>query len=179
MSAMKPLFVLVATFAFLMPSTPAAGQNNLDGYRWEKFDASFKLGWVSGYVQAMDLAGTMQMATCASSLPMYAKEFPNLDPHVILTKMCLSSTQFDYEGISMGQFVNGIDAFYRDYRNKQLEVGSAIQYVRDAIKGKPTLELDADVTMWRRCSAADKSHPMPRSAEDVAAISKACTPDSK
>jgi len=48
---------------------------------------------------------------CASSLPMYAKEFPNLDPHVILTKMCLSSTQFDYEGISMGQFVNGIDAF--------------------------------------------------------------------
>jgi len=71
-----------------------------------------------------------------------------------------------------------MDTFFKDYRNKQLEVGNAIQYARDEIKGKSAKELEAQVTVWRRCAAADQSHPMPRSSEDAAQISKACTPDS-
>lgn len=156
-----------------------AADLSMDGYWWEKLDASFKLGWASGYAKAMDLAGTIQMARCASQMPMYAKEFPNVDPKVIMQKMCLSNTQFDYDGITMGQFVTGIDAFYRDYRNKQLEVGYAIEYARDSIKGRPAQDLEAQVASWRRCTAADKSHPLPRSPEDVDIISKACAVDSK
>ena len=45
--------------------------------------------------------------------------------------MCLSNTEFDYDAIAFGQFVDGMDVFFKDYRNKQLEVGWAIQYVRD------------------------------------------------
>jgi len=177
---MKPLLVFVASVALLVPNAPlGADKTDLDGYWWEKMDASFKLGWVSGYAKAMDLAGSIQMTTCASNIPLYAKQFPNTDPKVILQKMCLSNTQFDYDGIAMGQFAVGMDAFYRDYRNKQLEVGWAIEYVRDSIKGKPAQELDAEVALWRRCSAADKSHPMPRSSEDASLISKACSPDAK
>jgi len=177
---MKSLLVFLALVTLALPNPPsAADKTELDGYWWEKLDANFKLGWVSGYAKAMDLAGTIQMSTCASNMPMYAKAYPNTDPKVILQKMCLSDTQFDYDSISMGQFVDGMNAFYRDYRNKQLEAGWAIQYARDAIKGKPAKELDAEVTLWRRCSAADKSHPMPRSSEDAAQISKACTPDSE
>jgi hypothetical protein len=174
---MKPLLVFVTLVALMVPDAPLADKTELDGYRWEKFDASFKLGWVSGYAQAMDLAGTIQMSTCASNLPLYAKEFPNTDPKAILQEMCLSNTQFDYDNVPMGQFVDGMNTFYADYRNKQLQASWAIQYTRDSIKGKPAQELDAEVTLWRRCSFADKSHPMPRSAEDVAQISKACTPD--
>lgn len=179
-SKMKHLFLSVATIALLVPNAlTAADKTDLDGYRWEKFDASFKLGWVSGYAEAMDLAGMIEMGTCASNIQLYAKEYPNTDPKVILQKLCLSNTQFDYGGIPMGQFVNGMDAFYNDYRNKQLVATYAIEYARDAIKGKPTQELDTEVTLWRRCSAADKSHPMPRSSEDAAVINKACTPDAK
>jgi hypothetical protein len=177
---MKPPLVFVAAVALLVPSALlAAGKTDLDGYWWEKLDASFKLGWVSGYAKAMDLAGSIQMSTCASNMPLYVKEFPNTDPKVILQKMCLSDTQFDYDGIATGQLVDGMDAFYKDYRNKQLEIGWAIQYARDSIKGKAVQEVDAEVALWRRCSAADKSHPMPRSSEDAAVISKACTPDAK
>lgn len=156
-----------------------AADQSLDGYWWEKRDASFKLGWVSGYVKAMDLAGMIQMAKCASEIPMYAKQFPNVDAKVIMQKMCLSDTQFDYGDITMGQFVAGIDAFYSDYRNKQLDVGYAIQYARDSIRGKSTQDLDAEVASWRRCTAADESHPLPRSPEDVDIINKACAVDSK
>ena len=177
LQSMKPVLVFVALIALVVPSA-AAERNDLDGYWWDKVDASFKLGWVSGYARAMDLAGISQMARCAATMPLYVKEFPNTDPEVISQKMCLSdNTQFDYDGISMGQFVDGMNAFYKDYRNKQLEVGSAIEYARDAIKGKPSQELDAEVALWRRCTAADKSHPMPRSSEDAAQISKACTHD--
>lgn len=94
-----------------------------------------------------------------------------------MRNLCLSNDSLDFDGISIGQLVNGIDAFYSDYRNKQLNVNWAIQYARDSIKGKTAQELDAEVTLWRRCSAADKSHPMPRTDGDAAIISKACTPD--
>lgn len=177
---MKSFLVFVTVVALLVPNTSsAADKTDLDGYWWAKLDAGFKLGWVSGYAKAMDLAGTIQMSTCASNMPLYVKEFPNTDPKVILQKMCLSDTQFDYDGIAMGQFVDGMDAFYRDYLNKQLEVGWAIQYARDSMKGKSAQDLNAEVALWRRCSAADKSHPTPRSSEDAALVSKACTPDAK
>lgn len=175
---MKPLLVFVAAVVSLLSNASlAADKTEMNGYWWEKLDANFKLGWVSGYAKAMDLAGSIQMSTCAANMPLYVKQFPNTDPKVLLQKMCLSNTQFDYDGIKMGQFVDGMDAFYKDYRNKQLEVSWAIQYARDSIKGKAAQELEAEVTLWRRCTAADKSHPMPRSDADVAIISKACTPN--
>jgi hypothetical protein len=175
---MKTLLLFIAALVLLVPNASSAGDTTeMDGYWWGKLDANFKLGWVSGYAKAMDLAGTIEMSTCAANMPLYVKQFPNTDPKVILQKMCLSNTQFDYDGIKMGQFVDGMDAFYKDYRNKQLEIGLAIQYARDSIKGKPAQELDAEATLWRRCSAADKSHPMPRTDADAAIIGKACTPD--
>lgn len=169
---------MIAVFLVSACNLLAADQS-MDGYWWGKWDASFKLGWVSGYVKAMDLAGTIQMARCASEVPMYAKEYPSVDPKVIMQKMCLSDAQFDYENITMEQFVAGIDAFYRDSRNKELEVGYAIEYVRDSINGKPAQDLDAEVALWRRCTAADKRHPTPRSSEDAEIVSKACAVDSK
>jgi hypothetical protein len=130
---------------------------------------SFKLGWVTGYAKAMEFAGIIQMSMCVSDMPLYKEKWPSLDPKDIFKKMCASSnTQLDYDGIAMGQFLDGMDVFYRDYRNKQLDVAWAIQYVRDEIKGKSAQELEAEVVMWRRCSAAYQ-------AGDADQIEKACT----
>lgn len=150
---------------------------NFNGYWWSGMTPSYKLGWVSGYAMAMDSAASLQMGTCMANMPLYRKEWPNADPKVVLQKMCLSETQLDFDGIAMGQFADGIDSFYSDYRNKQLDINWAIQYARDAIKGKPASELDAELALWRGCSAAEQSHPMPRSSEDAAEIAKACTPE--
>jgi hypothetical protein len=167
----KLSLVFVALVVLQYPSQLFAGDKiDLNGYWWTSMTPSFKLGWVSGYAKAMDSAGVIQMSTCASNLPLYKEKFPNLDPKDIFLRMCANNTEFDYDGIPMGQFVDGMDTFYRDYRNKQLEVGWAIQYVRDEIKGKPALELDAEVAMWRRCSAAIQTG-------DTDQITKACTPN--
>lgn len=170
------LVMLIAASAFAFgksqPRVTSPAQLDWGGFWWEKLDASFKLGWVSGYVKAMDLAGGSYAARCMANMPLYVKEWPTVDPKVILKTMC-SSDDLDFDGIAMGQFVDGMDAFYRDYRNKQLEVGWAIQYARDSIKGRPAQELDAEVALWRRCTAATKSQ------EDAVAVSKACAPDAK
>jgi hypothetical protein len=167
----KHSLVLIAAFLLFCPCTLLpAEKTEWNGYWWGSRMPSFKLGWVSGYANAMDFAATIRMSTCASNMPLFQAKYPNLDPKEILQKMCLSDTQFDYDGIPMGQFVDGIDVFYKDYRNKQLEVGWAIEYVRDEIKGKPASELNAKITMWRRCSAAYQTGETDK-------ITKACTPD--
>lgn len=172
---MKVRFAVGLFVLFLFVGNGSGGQQQrqpqLNGYWWAGMNPSFKLGWVSGYAKAMDLAGSLQMETCAANLPMYQKEYPSTDPKVLLQRLCLSDTQFDYDGIAMGQFVDGIDAFYRDFRNKQLEIGWAIEYVRDEIKGKPAAELDAEAGLWRRCASAMEGG-------DKDKIAKACTPDS-
>lgn len=63
-------------------------------------------------------------------------------------KVCFPSEDFD--GIKMGQFVNGLDSFYGDYRNQQIEFGSALGYVRDGIKGKPQEELQKEIEQMRK-----------------------------
>lgn len=163
-------FLAVTATLMLCSCALSAADKSLDGVWWSQMSPAFKLGWVSGYAKAMDLAGTLQMGNCLAEMPMYQKQFPDVDGKEILQKMCLSNKAFDYDGITMGQFVEGMDAFFKDYRNKQVEVGWAIQYVRDEIKGKTAQELDAEVAMWRRCSAATQTG-------NTDQISKACTPD--
>lgn len=172
---MKPALVFLA-FVALCPSVLSPAEKvDRNGYWWGGMNPSFKLGWVSGYAEAMDSAATSQMGACLATLPMYKKEFPNTEPKVLVERFCHDES-LDYDGIAMGRFVDGIDAFYNDYRNKQLAIVWAIQYARDSAKGKPASELEAQVTLWRQCSAADRRFPMPRSDEDSAQIAKACTP---
>ena len=40
-------------------------------------------------------------------------------------KICVNDNKDkDYAGIMMGQFIDGVDAFYRDYRHRNLEIAS-------------------------------------------------------
>jgi hypothetical protein len=55
----------------------------------------------------MDSAFSLQMGACLADLPMYQKQFPNLVAKEIVQRMCLSNTALNYDGITMGQFVEG------------------------------------------------------------------------
>jgi hypothetical protein len=163
--------LVFVVFLGLCSSVLAADKQEWNGYWWASMTPSFKLGWVSGYAKAMDFAGVSAIAKCAGNMSIYKDRFPNIPPKDLFQNMCGDSNKdFDYDGISIGQFVDGMDTFYKDYRKKQLEVGWAIQYVRDEIRGKSSQELDAEITLWRRCSAAYQTG-------DTEQITKACTPN--
>lgn len=161
---------LVLLIAIFSSSSKAADKVSQDGIWWTSMTASFKLGWVSGFATAMDSAGTSAMVTCGLNIPLYQQKYPNVDRKQLFQTLCASNTAFDYDGITMGQFVDGVDTFYKDFRNRQIEIGLAMAYVRDAVKGKSAAELEAEVTMWRRCSAAYQTG-------DTDQITKACAPD--
>jgi len=137
----------VIAFAF-------AGKSNLarDGYWWSVSTPSFKLGFVSGYVVAKDEAGVKEMAQCAGFVDMLKDKYPGQN---LFQKLCTEPTNgADFDGITMGQFVDGVDEFYKDFRNKQLDVSWALQYVRDQVRGKPAKELEVELTAWRACQFA-------------------------
>jgi len=52
----------------------------------------------------------------------------------------------------MGQYVEGMDLFYSDYRNQKIDFEMAIEHVSDEIKGKPRAQLDADLERLRKCA---------------------------
>lgn len=122
-----------------------------DGYWWLESNPSFRLGFVSGYVVAMDEAGVKEFAQCAGLADMLKDRFPGQN---VVQKLCLDEKNADFDGITMGQFVDGVDEFYKDFRNKQLGVSWALQYVRDQVKGKPAKDLESELTTWRGCQAA-------------------------
>lgn len=123
-----------------------AESSHPDGNTWASWNPSMKLGFVVGFLQATDTDGAVKMVTCLDMLN-----------YIDLKKvsgerwkdMCLNDKTNDYGGISMGQFVDGVDAFYRDYRHRNLEVSFGLQYVRDQMRGKTQAELDAEVPQWQ------------------------------
>jgi hypothetical protein len=125
-----------------------------DGYWWAGLSPQYRLGFVYGYLNGTehDHIGAMgtSMSLVADLAPL---KWPSLKVQDGVQKFCLSDDDFD--GITVGQFVDGIDAFYKDYKNKQLTVVWAMEYVRDAIKGKPSAELTAKLEMWRKRPAKD------------------------
>jgi hypothetical protein len=127
-----------------------------DGNFWVNSSPSFKIGWVS----------------CAATLPMYAEKYPNIAPKDLMQKLCLDNKSTDFDAITMGQFVDGMDQFYRDFRNKQLYMTWAIEYVRDQLKGKSADDLSVELTTWRNCSRAEATG-------DSGQIAKACSPPEK
>jgi hypothetical protein len=65
-----------------------------------KMTPSFKLGWVTGYAKAMDLADTIQMSTCAYNLPLYKESSRTSTRKTFFHKMCASNTELQESGRS-------------------------------------------------------------------------------
>jgi hypothetical protein len=104
---MQGLLAVTVTLVLYSCGLSAADKPSLNGIWWSKMSPDYKLGWVSGYAQAMDSAFSLQMGACLADLPMYQKQFPNLVAKEIVQRMCLSNTALNYDGITMGQFVEG------------------------------------------------------------------------
>lgn len=151
---MKPILRSLILLASLWAAPAFAVNGHPDGSTWLEWSPAIRLGYVRGYMEGMGFAGTLSMGACLGTINY-------LDSTKVSGEkwkdMCLNDKTFDYDGISMGQFVDGTDAFYRDYSRRNLEVGFAFQYVRDRIRGKSQTDLDAEVAGWKNIST-DHQH---------------------
>jgi hypothetical protein len=75
------------------------------------------------------------------------------------------------------QLTTGMDSFYSDYRNANIDYSSAIRYVQEAIEGKSSSELEADLLKMRKIAAGDLSAIAPASSPAKPTTAPAKTPD--
>jgi hypothetical protein len=59
----------------------------------------------------------------------------------------------EFSGFRVGQWSDGVDEFYKNFRNKSLDIELAMRYVGQQLHGKPAKELEDEVTGWRRSAA--------------------------
>lgn len=116
-----------------------------DGSDWKQYSLDYKVGWIDGWASAMSNA---QMSLA----------FMCLQLHLTLEseegKACVAEAQgFNFETIKFGQYLDGMDAFYKDFRNTQYPIGGAIRIVRDQIRGRSAEDIEKELVSWRQCQA--------------------------
>jgi hypothetical protein len=49
--------------------------------------------------------------------------------------------------------VDGLNSFYKDYRNRRIKVPDAVWLVANSIAGKPQNEMDKMIENWRQSAS--------------------------
>lgn len=117
-----------------------------DGSDWKQYSQSYKVGCIDGFVTAMSDAQTDTAALCAFQL--------HLPLETAEGKACTDEAQgFNFEMIKFGQYLDGMDAFYKDFRNTDYPINWAIKIVRDQIRGRSAEDIEKELVAWRQCHA--------------------------
>jgi hypothetical protein len=135
---------LLVALILLVGVSSATGKNNSDqdGSDWQVMPQSLKLGYVSGFVSAMHWVNTRDTISCV-----ILKDAEDV-------KKCEADLPFtDYTEITIGDFVDGMNAFYKDLHNREMPMIYALSKVRDQIKGESADQVERDLVAWRRCHA--------------------------
>jgi hypothetical protein len=136
---MKTLPILTLLVLAMLAGNTCAQEQTHNGFWWVNSSEQFKLGFVSGYAMAMTQlydAGTLKCLTEKGDEAMKACVKTQVIP-------------FDYTKIRLGQLSEGVDEFYKNFRNKGIEITLAMVYVRDELKGKPAKELEEELAKMR------------------------------
>lgn len=147
-------FALLLLLVLLGTGMGQGQDQSQNGYWWVGFSSDYKLGFASGYAMAMVNAYDRTSVKCLADKN--GGTLPEKYPGKEALKTCFESptvTPFDFTGIRFGQLAEGVDVFYKDFRNKGMDIDLALSYVRDELKGKPAKELEDELTQWRRQSS--------------------------
>lgn len=132
-----------------------------DGSDWKNWSMDYKVGWIDGFVSAMSDAQMGTAMLCAFQL--------NLHLDTKEEKACTEQAQsLNYEMIKYGQYLDGMDVFYKDFRNLDYPINAAIRIVRDQIRGRPADDIEKELVAWRQCHADKTKCGIPASTDKPA-----------
>ena len=145
----------VVAVLLLFASCLGQQESVLTGSAWKGYSEQFKGGYVTGYIEAMGYAQISSAGTC-----MWIDN-PK-DRNARASKACISNAQsFDFDSITVGQLLNGMNTFYKDFRNLQVPLTMAMRLVRDEIRGRSEEDVQKELDSWRQCVAGDVSKCFP------------------
>jgi hypothetical protein len=146
-------FVLLL-LAFLGTMASRGQDQNHNGYWWADRSKEFKVGFTSGYAMAMVNAYDRSALRCFADKN--GGTVPEKYPGNEVLEACRGVvTPFDFNNFQFGQLADGVDEFYKDFRNKTIDIVPVMFYVRDQLKGRPAKELENELESMRRSSRSN------------------------
>jgi hypothetical protein len=139
---MRTALALVALLVITVPGTAINSGKPKNGYWWDEMNLSNKISFVEGYITGVSRANFLvnQAITAKKiNLPSGFNDTPVID-------------YLDFTEITYGQFMQGLDTFYGDYRNKRINVNISLLYIRDEIRGSPKSELETRIEGMRQAT---------------------------
>jgi hypothetical protein len=139
-------------FGLLGASVGNGQQQTHNGYWWVDADQQFKLGFATGYAMAMNDTADAAALRCLAARN--GGTVPEKYPGDEALMGCMQSPEVasltTFNNLRVGQLVDGVDEFYKDFRNKNIQIELAMRYVRDELNGKTDKELADELAGWRR-----------------------------
>ena len=144
---MKHALVIFALLLAL-PICVYGQHDRRDGNWWKDKTQNEKLDYMVGFFDGMELGH--QFSYWGMLKDSGNKEAP-----------CISDMNKSYgdygtkyfTNVTNYQLVDGLDSFYKDYRNRSIKVHDAVWLVVNSIAGTPQKELDKMIENWRRTAA--------------------------
>jgi hypothetical protein len=134
------MFVSFVALLLATTTTTIDSGKAKNGYWWTTFDEPEKLAFVQGYIEGLSRANVLLRGSV------------NFDDSKIVHKVSKEpvTSYLDFSEISYGQYIQGLDVFYSDYRNKRINFNAAILYIRDQVRGIAQTELDKRLEGMRK-----------------------------
>ena len=122
-----------------------------DGYWWVSESQTFKLGFATGFAMAMTGSSDAAVFRClaAKNGGIMPEKYPGIEAWTACAQ-APEIAMLSYSNLRMGQLVDGVDEFYKDFRNKNILVDVAMRYVKDELRGKTDKELQDELATFRQ-----------------------------
>jgi len=132
-------FLAVSSAALM--AAPSFGQDRpatrTNGNWWNALNDLAKYGYIIGYTDGSSKAD----ATWADGL---------CKPQVPAKYLAAVQNGNDYSEFTIGQLVEGLNQFYKDFRNTKILTRDAMMVVRQQISGVPQKEIDEGLEFLRQ-----------------------------
>lgn len=116
-----------------------------DGNWWHQQSAGFRLLYILGFMDGMDLGSRFSVPDTAGS-----ERKPGTVPDT--RRIYKDRTEHYFTNVTVGQISDALDAFYRDVKNRSIKLPDGFEIVLRSIKGENVEKL----IQSRRSSATAK-----------------------
>ncbi len=133
--------VMIVMVVPVAAQTPNVDLMNADSTLWEKFTDWGKLGYVMGFGHGRLMLSVVFLGTsraCSDEVQKHVESFYESNP--------APTAQY-------GQWVAGLDEFYKDWRNKRIPIFAAMRIVGLQLAGRPQAEIDEALRSSREGAA--------------------------
>jgi len=123
-----------------------------DGYWWNQTSDESKVWYIAGYAEALAHATDQAILKCVIDKNGGKEPRPGTNEMFIYGR-CPTKID-DFTGIRFSQLRDGVNEFYKDFRNTPININFALAYVKEQLRGtKSAKQQEEDLAGYRRKAA--------------------------